>query len=176
MNVRALLYVLVLPSLAACAATRHSFGFEPAPAAFTIDGEDGKAIARGLASVVEGRVTGTGDDRRNELVVRLRLVNVGPGAISVESAELVGSDVRAFGAPNLSGIVVPPGEEQTWDIGFAYPPGADLALDDLTGVHLTLVLHGGTRRAQVDVAFSRFIVVAPSSPAWGFSLGVGVHD
>lgn len=162
-------------SLAGCAATRHRFAFDPAPASFVIEGRtQGEELARGLASILEGRRESA--DAPARLVVALMLENRGAEPLRVEGAQLLGSDLSEFEAPDLKGLEVAPGATGTWDLEFGYPAGLAFDLDAMSGLHLRLEVASQSRQAEVELGFARTFPVGESSSRWHFSFGVGVHS
>ena len=158
-------------TLAACAATSHRFSFDPAPASFLVEGANaGEVLARGLVSVVEGKK----DGEERLLHVALRLESEASEGLRVTSAQLLSSELATFGAPDLEGVALAPGEVGTWDLRFRYPEGTDLDLGGTSGLNLRLGIETPSRRAEVEVGFVRTFPVPESSRArWTF--GVGVH-
>jgi len=163
--------LLALLALAACAATSHRFSFDPAPASFLVEGANaGEVLARGLVSVLAGER----DGEERFLHVALRLENEAVEGIQVASAQLLSSELAAFGAPDLAGVAVAPGQVGTWELRFRYPEGADLDLGGTSGLNLRLGIETASRRAEVEVGFVRTFPVPESSRVrWTF--GVGVH-
>lgn len=178
----------------ACGANRQRFHFEPAPASFRVEHEDGQVWVRGLASIAEGRREEDGSTR---IIVRILLENSGSEAARLDQARLVGSGIEVFGAPVIAGstlvepdgvlstenfespvigeATVPPGMEGRIELRFPYPEGASLDLPDVTGLHLRLFLVGETREAEVEVSFSRAFLIPDPEPSVRWNFGFGYH-
>jgi hypothetical protein len=159
---RRLLSIVTLSAvLSSCAASGWRFSFDPSPAETIVQPEtNGPVVARGLATVIEGRRAKDGSETP-EMRVRLLVENRGEGPVRLldDRMKLVGSpSLESFGPPRIeppAGEEIPPGQSRTYDVYFPYPEGLELSAPGLEGLNLSWSIGYEGGAADVTHSFVR---------------------
>lgn len=165
--------LLALGTLAGCRTTSRTFHFVPTPLEVVVrpDGS-GPVLARALVAIDRAVRDGELGPR---LLVRLRIENESQETLelSTERLLLVGSDLEAFGPPEVAGDPrVPAGGTTVFELAFPYPAGMRFDAPRLTGVNLRFsLLHSGLETTSTATLERAFPQPETSDVQWSFGVG-----
>lgn len=156
-------YALLL--LLVCASCKTSyegrFRYAPTPHEVLIQPEDADVpVARLMVSMQGVRDPDRDGTRPLAMDVRLRIENESEAEVvlDLEALLLLDASLEAFGEPIVppdAGEPVAPGTTHSLELLFPFPDGLTPRDMDLSGLHLSVVLHYGGGEARVSTIFER---------------------